>query len=119
MSKQLQLFFDKTLDNERKVKDIKRMIKDALISSQQYSELEEKRKEIVNKMRQVQEAILSDYNSEIDKLDLLKTEVEHDKLMISDKALNELVKGKMIEPVEDKFGNKYEAQLIVKFKKIK
>lgn len=119
MAKQLQLFFDKVIENENKAKDIKRMIKDSLLSSQQFVELSEQRKKITDKLKQTKEIILSDYNKELDKLEDLKVEVEHDKLLISDKALNDLMKGKAIDPLEDKDGNKYEPIISVKFKKIK
>lgn len=116
MSK-LQEIFNKIQVNKKKSKDIKKMYKDALASSQEYQEIIEKIKLLKDKKNSIESAIKEDFSSEFDKLESLKIDIESDQMMFSDLALNKIVKGEMIEVV-DEYENKYEPLFNVKMKKV-
>lgn len=117
MATQPQLIFDRTIATEKEMKEIKAMIRDALINSASYQEVQEEIKNLKQKAKQIKDAIMEDFNSEQNKLDVLKTDKENDKMLLSDAALSKLIKGEHVE-VEDEKGNKYEPIFTVKFKKI-
>ena len=60
---------------------------------------------------------MEDFNSELNKLDVLKTDLDNDKMLLSDASLIKLMKGESVE-VEDEKGNRYKPNIKITFKKI-
>jgi len=116
MSK-IQELFNKIEENKKKSQDIKKMYKDALNSNQEHVELEEKIKALKDKKRIVENKIKQDFSTELDKLESIRVDIESDKQLLSDLAINQIAKGEMIE-VTDKYENKYEPIFNVKLKKV-
>lgn len=113
----MQEIFNRIQETKKQQKQIKSMYRDALVNSAQYKEAESKYKALRIEKKKIEEAIKSDFRGELEKLDAMKTDLESDKILLSDLALNELAKGKMIEIV-DESANKYEPVFSVKFRKI-
>lgn len=114
---QLQDIFNKIQETKKTQKDIKATYRDALSNSQEYQQVLEKIKALKEQKKSIEDAIKSDFSSEFDKLDSLKLDLESNNTLLSDLALNEVVKGEMIE-ITDQYSNKYEPIFSVKFKKI-
>ena len=116
MSK-IQDVFNRIQETKKKQKDIKTMYKDALSNSFDYQDAVDKLKKLKEKKKELENQIKNDFTSEFTKLDKLKLDLESDNLMMSDIALNHVMKGEIIE-IQDGYDNKYEPLFSVKFKKI-
>lgn len=117
MPEQPQLFFDKTLKSKKELKDLQAIIKDALDNSKQFREVNEEIKTLNAKRKKIVEAIKMDFGSEAGKIDVIKADLLNDKTLLSDASLNHILAGKTVE-VEDSFGNKYEPEFSVKFRRV-
>lgn len=115
MSK-LQEVFDRIQKTKKEQKEIKSMFRDSLVNSKSYQEAVEELKVMRDKKKKIEDAIKEDFNSELAKLDNLKADIENDYMLLSDAALTKIMKGEMIEVVDEK-DNKYEPVFSVKFKK--
>ena len=94
------------------------ILSDALNNSTQYRQVVEEIKKIIAKKKKIVEDIKMEYGSEAGKIDTIKADLENDRMLLTDAALNSFVAGKTVE-VEDSYGNKYEPIFSVKFKKAK
>src|SRR3989339_323772 len=111
MSK-LQEIFNRMLESKKEQREIKKMYRDALSTSKVYQDVLEELKVLKDRKKKIKD----NFRSEFDKLDTLKTDIESDKMLISDVAINQLVKGEMVE-ITDQYENKYEPIFSVRFKK--
>ena len=116
MSK-VQEVFNRINEVKLKQKKIKEMYRDALINSAEHERLKEEIKELRDKKKQVENNIKLDFRSEFEKLDRYKLELESESLLLSDAALNHVMKGELIE-ITDEYNNKYEPLFTVKFRKM-
>ena len=114
---QPQLIFDRTIKTKQEMKELNLMIKDALANSKQYQDILEDIAELKSKQNKIKEGIMDDFNSELNKLDTLKLDVENDKMLLSDATLSKILKGEKVE-VEDDRGNKYQPIFKVTYKRI-
>ncbi len=112
----LQDVFNRIQKTKKEQKEIKAMYRDALANSYRYQELIEEIKALKEKKKKMEEAIQDDFRSEFNKLETLKTDIENDVLLMSDLAINKLMKGETVEIVDEK-DNKYEPTFSVRFKK--
>lgn len=112
----LQEVFNRIQKSKQEQKEIKAMYRDALASSHRYQELLEELKGLKEKKKKMEEAIQDDFRSEFNKLETLKTDIENDVLLMSDLAINKLMKGETVE-IQDEKENKYEPIFSVRFKK--
>lgn len=103
-----------TKADQRKIKSVYR---EALENSKSYQEVVASYKEIKEKKKKIEETIKEDFKTEMTRLNEIKTDLESDKLLMSDLAINEIVKGHLIEII-DKDNNKYEPLFSVRFKKL-
>lgn len=117
MARQIQMIFNGFIDLKLEKNDLEKQIKDALISHQTYESLKMSCDEANQQMKVLKDSIDDEYSSEKDKIDILKLDIENEEMLMSDAALNQLVKGKSIS-VKDKNDNEYEPIFKVKFKKI-
>ncbi|MBU4216830.1 hypothetical protein L6270_03310 [Candidatus Parcubacteria bacterium] len=115
MSK-LQEVFDRIQKTKKEQKELKSMFRDSLVNSKSYQEAVEDLKVLRDKKKKIEDAIKEDFNSELAKLDILKSDIDNDYMLLSDAALTKIMKGEMIEVVDEK-DNKYEPIFSVKFKK--
>ena len=93
------------------------MYREALENSEEYQKTIEDLNILKEKKIQIESAIKSDFSSEFNKLENIKVDIITDLELLSDIALNHLVKGETIS-VQDEKKNAYEPVFSVKFKKI-
>jgi len=113
----LQEVFNRLQEVKKEQKTLQAVYRDALAGSKSYQEIAEKIKALREEKKKIESAIQGDLRAELTKLDAIKQDIESDKIMMSDLALNEFTKGNVIEIV-DQYSNKYEPLFTVKFKKI-
>ena len=113
----MQEVFNRIQASKKEQKKINSICKDALNNSPEYQKALEDYKNSRDVKKQIQEAIKSDFNSELDKLDRIKLDIETDNILLSDMVMNCIAKGELIE-ISDDNQNKYEPLISVKFKKI-
>lgn len=112
----LQLTFHRVQTTQEEMREIKATFKEALNSSKAYHDAVEDVRIAREKKKKIEDNIKDDFQSELDKLDTLKLDIENDKMILSDQALIKLVKGETVE-VEDSNGVKYLPEFKVIFKK--
>lgn len=116
MAHQVQLIFDKVTDLKTQAKEIKAIIKYALLGTQEYVDLTEKTKQLRERKKQIEQSVKSDLSTQVSKLEDLKIDIESEETMLSDAVVSKIMKGETVE-VKDAFGNEYEVEFKVKFKK--
>lgn len=101
--------------NKAEQKTIKESYKDALSMNKEHHEITEELKTLKARKQQIEAAIKQEYHSEFTKLDDLKIDLNSDIELLSDLALNQLMKGETVEIVEDE--TRYEPVFNVRFRK--
>ena len=112
----LEEIFNKIQNSKKEQREIKAMYKDSLSNSAEYKKIAEEIGELKEKKKRIEENAKHDFSSEFTKLDSLKTDIESDKTILADLAINQLMKGETVEIIDD-YNNKYEPIFSVKFKK--
>jgi hypothetical protein len=118
MPTQLSLFLDNVQTATKKCSEIKKAFRSAFEDSTAHKEAKEAYTQARAKLKQIEQAILSDYSGEIDKLEALKEELNTEKDNMTAEALQQFAKGESLT-IKDKNGVEYEPIFSVKFKKIK
>jgi len=113
----LQEVFNRLEKAKKEQKDIKAMYRDALKNSSSYQETLEEIKSFKEKKKKIEDGIKDDFVKEFDKLEIIKNEIETDKMLLSDAALSQYLKGENVEII-DEYNNRYEPIFTVRFKKI-
>lgn len=112
----LQDVFNRIQQTKKEQREIKSMYRDALTNSQRYQTVVEELKTLKEKKKKIEDSIKDEFRSEFNKLDTLKLDIENDNLLMSDLAINKLMKGETVEITDEK-DNKYEPAFSVRFKK--
>lgn len=113
---QIQLIYDRESKSKQELKEIKLMINDALLNSHEYQRKLEEIKTLNQEKKEIADKIKADFTSELSHADTLKLDIDNDKMLMVDEALNQLMKGETVE-VEDQYGNNYDPIFSVKFKR--
>jgi len=113
----IQEVFNRIQKAKQKQKEIRKMYKEALEQTPGYKEIVDDYKDLRDKKKQVETQVKQDFAKEFEELDDLKADIQTDQEVLSDIALNKLVKGDTVE-VTDKENNNYEPIFSVKFKKV-
>ena len=116
--KDIQEIFNRIQGTKKKQKEIRDDYKDALVQSERYQQANDELKAARVRKKEIELSIKEEFANEFDKLEVLKTDIESDTMLMSDVALNRLVKGEKIE-IKDQHDNEYEPIFTVKFKKVK
>jgi uncharacterized coiled-coil DUF342 family protein len=116
--KQLQLIFDAVAEKKQKAKELREMYSDALSNADEFMELTEKIKELREKKKVIEERIQNQLGRAWEQLEDVKSDIESDKVMMTDVAMRNLMDGVTVA-VKDQFDNEYEPVWGVKFRKIK
>ena len=112
----LEEVFNKIQNSKKEQREIKATYKDALTNLGEYKKIIEKISELKEKKKRIEENAKNDFSSEFAKLDSLKIDIESNKTILADIAINQLMKGETVEIIDD-YNNKYEPIFSVKFKK--
>jgi len=115
MSK-LQEVFQRIEKDKKQIKEIKKIYKESLDSSEKYKSILEEFQKIKEQKKIIEQGIKDDFKSEFSKLEELKDSINDDKMLLSDLAINKITKGESIKINDD--NNEYEPIFSVKFKKI-
>jgi len=115
--KDLQSVFNKIKEIKREQKLLKESYRDALVNSQRYQNIADELKTLKEKKKKIETEFQQELSSNFNKLDRLKLDLESEKEMLNDIAINQLMSGKIVEVI-DEYNNKYEPRFSVNFKKI-
>lgn len=114
--KSVQEIFDGIQESRREMREIRGAYKDALESASAYKETVEEYNKIREKKLRIERDIKKASSAEFVKLETLKQRIKTDTEILSDIALNHIVKGETVG-ITDEYSNQYEPVFIVKFKK--
>ncbi len=112
----IQEIFSRIQESKKKQKDLKTAYKDALAGSMEYQDITDKLKNLKEKKKQIELTIKEQFSSELTQLEDLKIDIASDMEVLTDIAMTTLMKGETVE-VEDEYGNQYEPNFKVSFKK--
>lgn len=113
---QLQEVFNRIQKHKGEQREIKNAYRDRLANSESYQAVVEELKTLKAKKQELEAGFKLEFQSEFEKLEVLQADVESDNLLLSDLAINQLVKGEAIVVMDDK-QNQYEPLFSVRFKK--
>ncbi len=112
----LQEVFDRIQKTKKEQKEIKQAYRDALDNNAEFRRISEELKTLKLQKKQIETDAKREFSGEFTKLEDLKIDLDSDQEMLSDLALNQLVKGETVE-ITDEYEAKYEPVFSVKFKK--
>jgi hypothetical protein len=112
----IQEIFNRIQENKREKRGYMDMYKDALDSSKEYKEILEKLKELKAQKKEIELRTQEEMGNDYTKIDILSLDMKHDQEMLSDVALNTLIKGEPVKVV-DKDQKEYEPVFTVRFRK--
>ncbi|TAK03575.1 hypothetical protein EPO34_00210 [Patescibacteria group bacterium] len=112
----LQELLNEIRTKKRRVKEIKDAIKDELSQHERYATVKEEMDTLKAEKKGIENAVREKAPKESAELEDLVTEIKADEELLSDLAMNMIMKNESIELVDEE-KNKYVPQLIVKFKK--
>lgn len=115
---QLQDIFSQLEDTKRQQREIRRAYREALAQSPSYQQQLTEWQAARDKKRTIEQAIKSEFSSELEKLDRLALEIKSNTEVLSEAAFNQLVRGETVR-VTDTNLVEYEPVFSVRFKKIK
>lgn len=113
----MQEVFNRIKEKKTEKKKINESLRDALANSQPYHDLVEELKRLKEKKKSMENEIKREFEKDLDKLDEIKIDIQTDNILLSDLALNALVKGETVE-IKDEYDTKYEPVFSVKFRKL-
>lgn len=114
---QLQDIFSRLEDTKRQQREIRRAYREALAQSPSYQQQLTEWQAAREKKKTIEQAIKSEFSSELEKLDRLALEIKSNTEVLSEAALNQIVRGETVR-VTDTNACEYEPVFTVRFKKI-
>ena len=117
MSQNLQEIFARVEKAKSRQKEIKTIYRDALASTPEYEELNDKLKTLRERKKQIENTVKEQFGKEVTELEDLKVDIDSDMEMMSDLALTQLVKGEPIA-IKDAHDTEYEPVFAVRFRKM-
>ena len=113
---QLEEIFNRMQEAKKEQRSIRSMYKDALLNLQEYQNIVVDLDNLKKKKKQIEAQVQEDFGADFQKLDEIKLDLETDRELLSDMALNKYVKGETVEII-DQYENKYEPVFSVKFRR--
>lgn len=113
---QLQEVFNRIQQAKKKKKDLETAYKDALKTSQEYEEIQDKLKTSRERKKQIEQTVREQFQHELTQLEDLKIDIASDMEALTDIAMTQLMKGETIE-LKDEYENTYEPVFKISFKK--
>lgn len=112
----VQSLFDQLQSAKKEQKDIRKEYRDALSHSATYQQTIEELKTLRDKKKLMESEIQSQMGNRWERMDDLKREIANAQEMISDAAINAIMKGESLA-IKDEYNTMYEPQFSVTFKK--
>ncbi|MFA5871548.1 MAG: hypothetical protein WC858_02390 [Parcubacteria group bacterium] len=113
----MQEVFDKIQEYKKTCKEIGREYRDALTQSNGYEDVKEELKKLREKKKSFESAVQAEMGARYEELEKNKREIETLDQMLTDIAMNTLMKGESIN-LKDKNNVEYEPSYKITFKKI-
>lgn len=114
---ELQDIFNRVKTKKHEKKKISESLRDAFSNSKPYQDLVEEYGRLKEKKKSLEAEIKRDFENDMAMMEQIKTDIQTDIQLMSDLALNSLMKGETIE-ITDEYDVKYEPLFTVKFKKL-
>lgn len=114
----IQDIFARLQEAKRKQRAIKVAYKDALETSVPYQQALTKYQDARSAKKQIEQSIKAEFRSEWDEIERLQRDAKTDTELLSDAALNQLVRGEVIRVTDDD-AREYEPVFSVRFQKMK
>lgn len=115
-SSRIEELFTRLAENKKELKRLKAITTEALKSSKPWATITEEINEAREKRKRIEDTVLADYSETLNDIEKLKLEVANDQMIISDIALNALMRGESIA-VNDADGNvRWEPNIKITFK---
>ncbi len=118
MAQDLKTIFVRLEEYKHRRKELKNRYRDALSVHGEYQSAIDELEVLKAKKKKIEIGIQDDFKEEFDQLEGLKLHIAGDSQLLSDLAINQLVKGELVKIVDDN-QVEYEPQFAVKFKKVK
>lgn len=112
----LEEIYNRLTKNQKEIRDIRKMFKDELLHSSRYQEIQEEMKTLRDERKMIENEIKANSQAEAEKIEDLKLEIETDKELLSDMALNMYTSNQNVE-IMDEYDNRWVPYFSVKFKK--
>ncbi|HMB26172.1 MAG TPA: hypothetical protein VKP03_02020 [Patescibacteria group bacterium] len=103
-------------ENKKKKKEINSVIKEAYEKNKEYQDLSEELSRLRARKKEIELTVRSEYGSEFEQLDDLKTDIRDSEQVLSDLMWNELLKNNKVEVI-DEYENKFLPEVSVKLRK--
>lgn len=114
----LQTTFQRIKEAKKELQALKKAYKDALNNSNVYTKTTEDLKVLKEKKSQLENNTKEEFKKEFERIEQLQLDIQNDSQLLSDIALNDLIKGKKVE-VRDENDAEYEPAFSVRFKRTK
>ncbi|MBP6942876.1 MAG: hypothetical protein KBB55_02415 [Candidatus Buchananbacteria bacterium] len=111
----LQEVFARIQQTTKEQREIKKSYRDVLTANGEYQQLAEELKTLKARKAEIERTVKEEFSAEFTKLDDLKIDLESDRELLSDLALNQLMKGETVEIMDEEV--RYEPVFNVRFKK--
>ncbi|MFZ4648898.1 MAG: hypothetical protein ACOYMB_04725 [Patescibacteria group bacterium] len=118
MAQDLKTIFVRLEEYKARRRELKNRYRDALSVHGEYQAMIDDLEVLKANKKKIEASIQSDFKEEFDQLEGLKLHIASDSQLLSDLAINQLVKGELVKIIDD-HQTEYEPQFSVKFKKMK
>lgn len=112
----IQEIFDRIQISSHERREINTIYKDSLQQIKEYNETLDKIKSLRDRKKQLEISVRAELSAEIAKLHHLEKDIITDRQLLSDAALNTLVKGEEVK-ITDSTNTEYEPLFSVRFRK--
>jgi hypothetical protein len=113
----LQDVFNRLQASKKEKSQLSAMYRQALKDSREHAQVTEDLAKLKERKKKIEDSIRDSYARELDKLEILKTDIMNDEVLLSDAALARYVKGETVEVVDEK-SRKYEPIFKVSFRRV-
>jgi len=113
---QIQEIYDRIKQFKEEQKIIREAYRNELANIEEYQEIKDELDGLKQKKKEIETEVKKSMSSDFSKLEDLKLDIDTDNEMISDLAINKIMKGETVQ-IEDEWGNKFDPVITVRFKK--
>jgi seryl-tRNA synthetase len=115
--KDLKSVYAKQQDKKRQLRELKKVVKDALASDREYTEAKNEIEKLRAKMKQAERRVTNDVLSDVQQLDTLKLEIRAADELLSDISLTMYANHENVEILDESRGIRMTPTFRVKFSK--
>ncbi|OGL66361.1 hypothetical protein A2856_01535 [Candidatus Uhrbacteria bacterium RIFCSPHIGHO2_01_FULL_63_20] len=112
----LQELLNEIRTKKRRAKEIKQAFKDELAQHERFAKVKEELETLKAERKSIENSVREGSPKESAELEDLATEIKADEELLSDLAMNLIMKNETVELVDEEM-NRYVPELVVKFKK--